>query len=57
MCSGDEIDGDGSVGQTVGKDIRRYKCDFCTAVRSKKCLIQLTWLHTIRYDHSAICYA
>jgi hypothetical protein len=26
MCSRDEIDGDGSVGHTVGKDIRRYKC-------------------------------
>ncbi|PVH65511.1 hypothetical protein PAHAL_1G011300 [Panicum hallii] len=40
MCSGDEIDGDASVGQKGFKDIRRYKCEFCTVVRSKKCLIQ-----------------
>ncbi|RLM78570.1 zinc finger X-linked protein ZXDA-like isoform X1 [Panicum miliaceum] len=40
MCSGDEIDGDASVGQKGFEDIRRYKCEFCTVVRSKKCLIQ-----------------
>jgi len=40
MCSGDEIDGDASVGHNGFKDIRRYKCEFCTVVRSKKCLIQ-----------------
>nr|CAB3445307.1 unnamed protein product [Digitaria exilis]CAB3448564.1 unnamed protein product [Digitaria exilis] len=40
MCSGDEIDGDVSVGQKGFRDIRRYKCEFCAVVRSKKCLIQ-----------------
>jgi len=40
MCSGDEIDGDASVGHNGFKDIRRYNCEFCTVVRSKKCLIQ-----------------
>ncbi|WVZ78170.1 hypothetical protein U9M48_025922 [Paspalum notatum var. saurae] len=38
--SEDEIDGDTSVGQTGCKDIRRYKCAFCTIVRSKRCLIK-----------------
>ncbi|KAL6629294.1 hypothetical protein ACP70R_029059 [Stipagrostis hirtigluma subsp. patula] len=40
MCSGGETDGEASVGQTGFKYIRRYKCEFCTIVRSKKCLIQ-----------------
>ncbi|KAL6848373.1 hypothetical protein ACP4OV_021667 [Aristida adscensionis] len=40
MCSGDEIGGDASVVQTGCKNIRRYKCEFCTVIRSKKCLIQ-----------------
>ncbi|KAG8057890.1 hypothetical protein GUJ93_ZPchr0002g23715 [Zizania palustris] len=35
MCSGDE-----KVEVTRYRDIRRYKCEFCMVIRSKKCLIQ-----------------